>query len=258
MCSRFRYLLFLLPFLASCTVLEDRTDCPCHVYVDLSDRSNYCADSVIVGLHSGSYSGDFEIPSEEFDKGLYVDVPGRKRLQVNVLDKKSSDFLSAGADVIIPIGEQCPRTYMFSQSCDISGEDAVVYVKLHKNYCGVSVIFSSPDPDVYDMVVSGGICGYDSSGIPMAGSFNFEPAFDDSSMSFFCIPRQIDGSLKLGITSGDGPTRVFALGNYILDSGYDWSKEDLDDIAISIDYSATDFRITIDDWTAEEKLEVII
>lgn len=256
MCSRFYAVLPLL-LLAGCSVLEDRTQCPCHLVLEFSDEANHCADSISVALQSGAYSSFFVVSSEDYGVPVKVDVPSRTELNVSALDASSSDSGNDGC-LTISEGEQCPQAYMFTSRCDISAEDAFVYVKLHKNYCGISVSFSSPAPDLYDMVVSGNVCGYSSDGIPLPGRFIYSPSFDENSMSFFCIPRQIDGSLKLGIRYGEGPVRYFALGNYILESGYDWNKEDLDDIVVCIDYAATEIRITVDDWSIEEEYEVVI
>lgn len=256
MCSRFYAVLPLL-LLAGCSVLEDRAQCPCHLVLEFSDEANYCADSISVALQSGAYSSFFVVCSEDYGVPVKVDVPSRTELNVSALDASSSDSGNDGC-LTISEGEQCPQAYMFTSRCDISAEDAFVYVKLHKNYCGISVSFSSPAPDLYDMVVSGNVCGYSSDGIPLPGRFIYSPSFDENSMSFFCIPRQIDGSLKLGIRYGEGPVRYFALGNYILESGYDWNKEDLDDIVVCIDYAATEIRITVDDWSIEEEYDVVI
>lgn len=256
MCSRLCAVLPLL-LLAGCSVLEDREQCPCHLVFDFSDEANCCADSISVALQAGAYSSSFVVSSTEYDSPVKIDVPSRNELNVNALDA-SVAILGRDGRLTITEGEQCPQAYMFTSRCDISAEDAVVYVKLHKNYCGISVSFSSPAPDLYDMVVSGNVCGYSNDGIPLPGKFSYSPSFDENSMSFFCIPRQVDGSLRLGIKYGDGPVRYFALGNYILESGYDWSKEDLDDIVVSIDYAATEIRITVDDWIIEEEYDVVI
>lgn len=246
--------LFLL---VGCSVLEDRTQCPCHIVFDFSDQANYCADSIAVALQSGGYNSSFVVYCPSYEDLVRMDVPSRSVLNVSALGASSAE-LDNDKRLVIPVGEQCPQAYMFTSQYDISAEDASVYVKLHKNYCGISVSFSSPSPDLYDMEVSGNVCGYFGDGSPLPGKFSYSPSFDENSMSFFCIPRQVDGSLRLGIQYGNGPVRYFALGNYILESGYDWTKEDLDDIVVCIDYAATEIRITVDDWSYEEEFEVVI
>ena len=50
------------------------------------------------------------------------------------------------------------------------------------------------------------------------------------------LPVQMDGSLRLNVMAYDGTLlRSFALGEYILQSGYDWNAEDLEDIRIEVD-----------------------
>ena len=43
--------------------------------------------------------------------------------------------------------------------------------------------------------------------------------------------------------------RIFAIGEYILDSGYDWEAPDLGDITLEIDYVDGAARINIDQWS---------
>ena len=64
-----------------------------------------------------------------------------------------------------------------------------------------------------------------------------------------CLPRQRDGSLSLRILFPDsGDIRSFPLGEYILQSGYDWNAADLEDIDVEVDFSLTGVSFTIDAW----------
>lgn len=52
--------------------------------------------------------------------------------------------------------------------------------------------------------------------------------------------------------------REFALGEYIIESGYDWSAPDLADIEIEVDYSKTDVVFKVEDWEKTVSFDVII
>ena len=71
-------------------------------------------------------------------------------------------------------------------------------------------------------------------------------------------PRQKDNSLRLeGIEDGN-LLRVFALGEIIAASGYDWTTENLRDVTVEIDYSKTDVIFTIEGWKQEFSFVVTI
>lgn len=249
-----KWLPALLALFCSCSVLEDRMDCPCRLHLDFSDPGNFCNDSLNVHLAADNYSRNVSIRAEQYVEGLFVTIPNRKGVYINVSD----GLYDNGGEIRIPAGEQCPETYIFASYCDTSSDEAEEHVRVRKNYCGVTVSFTSAGPDNYLMSVTGKICGYSREGIPIEGVFRFSPSFDDRSVSFFRIPRQTDNSLKLGITSSGGTTRSFALGNYIAESGYDWSKADLDDIVLTIDYAATSIHVTVDDWKKDVPYDVVI
>lgn len=256
MFSRIRLSLVLL--LCSCTVLEDRNDCPCHLHLDFSDPANFTTDSLCVHLNSGVYSSQMSLSSNRYNEGITVTVPGRNGVYVNVLDGDSGRYDNDG-EIRIPVGEQCPRTYLFSTFCETSGPESEARVRIRKNYCGVTVSFVSGDAEKYRMTVTGNICGYSREGTPLEGLFRVNPVFDGFSVGFFRVPRQIDNSLMLSVTeASSGLTRNFALGSYIAESGYDWAKADMDDIVLNIDYAATSLSISVDRWERDSSFEVRI
>ena len=62
------------------------------------------------------------------------------------------------------------------------------------------------------------------------------------------LPRQSDASLMLYIDDGDTSVKAFALGQYIVSGGYDWTADDLEDISVSIDFAQTEVLVTVDGW----------
>lgn len=258
MCSSRQIPLFLvLLLLCSCTVLEDRADCPCHLHMDFSDPANLVSDTLCVRLSSGAFSKTILLPSEKYSEGLIVTVPGHSGVNLTVFDNESRRYGSDG-EIRIPVGEQCPHSYLFASFCDTSGPEAEAYVRVRKNYCGLSITFNSGDADNYEMKISGNVCGFGRDALPLSGAFSVAPAFDGSSVGSTRIPRQIDNSLVLSVTSDSGATRNFALGSYIVESGYDWTKADLDDIAVTIDYAATSVSISVGKWEKDISCEVLI
>lgn len=250
--------IFIFSFLfAACSVLEDRTQCPSRLHLDLSDSANMGCDSLMLMVSSPLFRRSEVVGKEDFVSDYVMVVPDRNGVYVNALDNAVAGYDRDGA-FRIPQGEECPEAYMFSSWCDTSEEEAGEYVRLRKNYCGVSLHFTSENADVYEMEVYGEICGYSITGEPERGNFTFKPEFPDGTFCYFRLPRQVDASLRMGISAPDGSERYFALGNYIEESGYDWGKEDLDDIVININYASTSVTISINGWKRVEEFPVVI
>ena len=69
-----------------------------------------------------------------------------------------------------------------------------------------------------------------------------------------CLPRQADDSLELefydkDMTKADGaPVDRLALGDYIRAAGYDWNREDLEDLYVNVDYTDAGVSVAIREW----------
>lgn len=252
MCFNKFKLIGALLILCSCSVLEDRGLCPRLLHIDLSARENYICDSVEVRLYSTEgrlWRGT--VSRNEYEKGLDVRFECRGDFFINVMDKRITALSDVDTDAGLEIvsGGQCPEAYMHFIPCLNDRMELAQKVSISKNYCTVSMDFLAEDLDKYIIDVQGDISGYSLDGAPCGGEFSYRPEIGSARNCSFRVPRQVDASLRLGIRPKDGgDAHYFALGSYIGQSGYDWSKKDLDDICISIDYSATRFVIQINGW----------
>jgi hypothetical protein len=62
----------------------------------------------------------------------------------------------------------------------------------------------------------------------------------------------------MDLTTPEGTVRSFALGNYMLEAGYDWTAPDLEDLSLQLDLSLTaiTFRTTL--WEKVIPLQIEI
>jgi len=245
--------------LSSCSVLEDRTACPCTLYLDMTDPRNGICDTLLVRVCCpDGFSCDLPVSKNLYPDVQTITVPSRHGASIFVIDAAvAADYLSASdGGLSIPLGKQCPPAYMYSSYCDTAGESCVDTVIVSKNYCGVTLNFISEDLELYDICVIGNVSGYSSSGMPVRGKFQYSPS--GTKECYFRLPRQIDESLKLTLAVPGGREKTFALGQYIAQSGYDWTKADLEDLAVTIDYAATNIVVTIDDWSTTIEYDVVV
>ena len=265
MCSEilkpFRGLLCLL-LLLSCSVKEDRSLCPCYLTVDPEAVPGSCGAVFPVSLEvSGARSFRLSQPLEEQDcGGEFTLEVSRPNVFLSVFSGAGSCFVP-GEGLIIPPGEQCPPVRLYSERVMTSGETARAVPVLHKQYCSLTVKIV-PVNDVFlesfHLELEGNVCGYSLDSTPLEGPFRCEAWPTGEGVCTARLPRQKDASLMMQVLDGTHSLRYFALGEYIVESGYDWYSEDLADIFLEIDYAATLFTIRVGEWEKTVQIEVLI
>lgn len=238
--------------LSGCSVKEDRLHCPARLYLDLSKIDNIGSDGVCIHI---SGEGGFDITDtlnhSQIDTVYQTYVP-KGKLTIDVFSPETSSL-------VIPSGSDCPELMMYNEETEIYSEEMWREVVLHKQWALITVNLVFPDGMLYSpykLEIIGSVCGYLPGGRILDGNFDYMPA-SGSPMSVR-VPRQKDNSLTLNIVFEDEVIRSFALGEYINQSGYDWTKPDLEDVVITIDYARTEFIISGKGWSRSVNFEILI
>ena len=240
--------------MAGCSVKEERQDCPCRLMLDLSAVDT----SLVKVLNVQAVSADGVVFSDtlaspKFDEIYVRNVPHR---DVRVLVWGSHE---AEDRLLIPYGNDCPALYMDAFDADTRGEKYFKKVELRKNHCLLSVNFEGREEIPYSLTFRGNVNGYDSYGLPSEGDFScvVYPGNDGGSM--VVVPRQTDSSMLLDVEDpGSSVLKTFAIGEYMERSGYDWTKADLEDAEVVIDYCITGFKIVFKGWDKEYIYDIIL
>lgn len=248
----------------SCTVKEDRSDCPCLLALDLRDVPAVLPTGFFpVGwsVAQGAFSDSGTLSAEDCAGIFHVVVP-RGGVQVYAVAGDEGLF-HEGID--IPPGHGCPPVWLWSAYVDARGETAAATVRLRKEHCLLTIrVRGMPAPRDYRMVVEGVVGGCDGAGRPKEGPFRCEPQTIDTEQDAFvaCLPRQRDASLLLRIedrhAAGTEPLRTFALGHAMAAAGYDWTAPDLEDLSLELDFAASTLTFRSDRWTRTLPFEVVI
>lgn len=244
--------------LAACSVKEDRGCCPCCIMFDLSGAGDV-SDSLHLSLASaGGFLFNAVLPVTEESPDYVVEVPKGQYLS-NVFFG-DEELFSDSRGIVIPEGGQCPPVYMYSERIDASGEYYESRPVLSKNYCLARMRLVCEDASSLDfsLRIRGNVNGYDLCGLPADGVFSFSPEIGQAGWCEVRLPRQKDASLLLDIIDGENVLRSFSLGRIIIESGYDWSARDLDDIELTVDYSRTEVSFIVDDWEKEFTFDITI
>ena len=225
--------------LVSCSIKEDRSDCPCYLTVD--------AERVI------SVDGWFGT------KSLFNVIGGFVDRQV---PRGIVDIVASHGRFSVPEGQQMDSLFAKRIPVDTDGESAYARVTLCKNFATIELDFKDEDDGRtdYDLLATGTISGADARSLnPVEGPFSFipEPKTDGRGYAFR-VPRQKDETLKLLLSKDGNTVETIDLGHLIAKTGFDWKAESLGDIAILCDLPAHTFTITVKEWEGPVTFEITI
>lgn len=237
----------------SCTIKENRCNCPCYLILNFDRVDTTTIFSAKVDFHSDIYgpADSFHYTADlglaDFRKPKVVEVP-RSNIQVNVFSGDDGMYVPYKG-VIIPKGEDCPPLYMHNILVNTEFDTVTDTVRLHKSYCTLSVgMIADGKSKSFEVGVKGNVCGYLDDGSPMEGDFLVVSKMPGGESKQFRLPRQMDTSLSLEIYSGGETIRDFALGDYIARSGYDWGAPDLGDVDVTVDFALAEVVVKIGEW----------
>ena len=242
-----RLLLVCLTWVSCSLIKEDRTACPCALTVEVRDLPAW---PVRFSLSGEGFYQEWEAAR---DTSFMVRVPkGSLRLTA-----VAGALLPRNGAISIPFGYECPPLYAHVALIATPDEAARVQVELHKHFCNLSLTVDGPPGwgEPFWTQIRGGVGGLAPDGAPEDG--NFQCRLDSGGA--IRLPRQRpEDELWMDLTTPDGTVRSFALGNYMLEAGYDWTAPDLEDLPLQLDLSLTAITFRTGMWTRVIPLEIEI
>ncbi len=243
--------------LAGCSIKEDRSDCPCTVLIDFSGLDP--VESPSVGL--AAFTEDRAVLEDTVFAEEYQELYSFRIRRVSSLLNIFSGWtekIPPEDGFVVEEGEQFPPLYLQTVVPDTDSESVSVKADVHKAYCTVTINVKSAGKYSYSLSVRGDCTGYTREGSTVSGAFLCSLSPDDEGLCSVRIPRQYDSSLTLCVLEDQNTLREFAIGEYIVQSGYDWQSEDLEDIEIEIDYARTEVSFKVNEWETTVSFDVII
>lgn len=253
---------------ASCSVKENRVDCPVYVSV-LLDRfyDNSLPDGMVI---FDDADGHFSDNISFFPYlGVGYEYPANRHLSrctvLSGIDRDKVDERS----VTVPYGFQADMVWAYSET--FSAEDDLYTIEAipHKQYCQIKFRFDgtfiAPAPYPWHYRIFGECNGFDLYSFePIEGELCC-PVGPNNFGEYSCIlPRQKENKLLMEIfvpnedSELEGTTEyTIDLGKRFQNVGYDWTKEDLDDIVIKVGFASGGIEIEVVDWTHDYDDEVI-
>ena len=227
--------------LGSCSVKEDRSDCPCWLTV----RASYPNEVVSAWYGTQSIFQD--------EDGQQVDRP---------VPRGTVDLVTSRGSFTVTEGHQMDELFATLTHVDTRAEEVEVIPVLNKQFARVYLEFiDTEDGRVpHTLEVHGNVKGADKRTLqPVSGVFRCTPEESADGGYEMRIPRQKDDSLVLRRFDSEGGEFVpIPLGEIIRKAGFDWTQESLGDISVMANIPAMTFQITVMDWEGPITMTVTI
>lgn len=265
-----RILIILAAFAAaSCTVIERRDGCPCWVSADVS-----CIDPIKTSNAFGSIALFFENDAG-FACSDYLTCEDLDSSSVKIyeLPRAVTDIVAlSGNGVTMPSGphfvpalaeDGYPRLHSWHKRSDLAGEQALIKPFPHKQHCVIRISLEDgfrPESGDLSLHVSGEVCGLDLYSLrPLEGVFEARMPVGPDGRADVAVPRQYPGDRLLArIFRGDEEISCTDVSLLMQNAGYDWGREDLDDISLVIGNFYVGAQLEICPWDSAVEDDVVI
>lgn len=239
-----------------CSVKEIRSLCPCTLVLDFSE-----VDTSVINEVDLYVTDDEDFLLENIlsydDLGCeYVTEVPRRLIHIGVWSGLERTYDGNGLTILY--GEDCPPVYFHTAETDADAETVRDVVHMRKKHCVMTVKFEWKEDDLEGIFLHGNVDGYDRNGSPTPGEFMYELNQDEDGNCQAILPRQLDDSLVLEVNDGSGVLKIFPLGEYIAESGYDWNEPDLKDITMVLDIAILQVTLTVQGWDTSHKFDIVI
>ena len=257
-------------------VLEDRIDCPSMLLFDIENADSFEGVNR-VHIEACSQTDQAFLTA---DTTFVHDIQNHSfYLKVKKLDTVKGygvmGFEGARKEGtfkwVVDEGANYVPLFRFAYDKDPSLEESVLLpVEFVKDFCRVTFRFShydqlgyAGDKFPFRLSVIGHTVGIDaSSGIPVKGTFRYEPVEEDGGTYRFIVPRQADHKLSMelyGIPERgqqEGLAESFNLWDLFQEqAGFSWDAKNLADVNLEFDYKEWKFLISVAEWEKGDNLE---
>ena len=239
----------------SCSVKEDRVECPCWLSVCLKDVSDKKDVTVSEWLDTKEMLSRETVAVQDYTctpyyekqvpKGYVSIAVYRGKTRMNIEDYK----------LMIPKGFDSDSLYAYCHRVDCSKESALDTAEIHKQFATVFLGMKNSNdgkPYPYTIRVKSDVSGFNLVTLePVAGEFSYEPEplGAEKNQFVFRLPRQMDDSFNIEILEKGTVIETMNLGKIIEeDKNYSWNALDLDDIYIGVDFALARVTLNIIPW----------
>jgi len=249
----FLLIITTLALLPSCSVLEDRHECPCILEINTSITQK---GSVV------DIAGFDENGRVLYDRFQRDSCPKRYEREVHRCSLSVTGLLSDGMNehsddgrvISIRRGMQADSIFSGVTRVDASGETASSTVSLHKQFTTINLFQEQEREDSgdYRVEVRGDCAGFDVLSLSsVRGEFFYETPFPAEGTSFRILRIDEESSIWVSIVDveSEETIRSFKISQLMKNAGYDCNALDLQDVEIYVSLASMDCLLSITEWS---------
>lgn len=249
----------MLTVLCSCSVKEDRSLCPCYVdmIVDEFVRDGFSSGTVAFSSDNFDFRENIAL-AEHVPEGYSLAVP-RKPVRAACVCGLDKCRIS-GNCISVPPGEASDPIMSYRESFLPQGDEHVLYAVPHKQYCRIDFLLENPMegfPYVFRVRSDcSGLGVFDLD--PVRGNFN-AMVYPNTLGEYrtLLLRQSVDAVLLLDVLLPAGGSEwelqyTVNLSDALAAASYDWTKEDLDDVSVKVDYARAEVSVEISEWEGNE------
>lgn len=248
--------------LSSCSIKEDRAECPCWLtlyYDNVIHMHDYSKALVTVFASEVVVQENVDIIPLE---GVGNEYPVPRRENIAMCAVGHENLWWKHDTLTVPTGLDWGRVFLDTQHVDCSGDLAEAVFDVHKEYCQVNfILVGLNDASTYPFDIRvrancNGVRMRDRK--PVHGAFTTYAQPENTAELFRVrVPRQEANEMTMDLLhkrpdhdyKEDDLLMTLDLGNAMSAVGYNWGKEDLDDIYVTVDFVLGTYSVTIIPWT---------
>jgi len=244
----------------SCSVKEDRTECPVYVSV-LTDRF------VEQGLSDGgiSFAAARPVSQETVSFLSYVERGYEQACpRGSVLTGVKNSRLTDATLEVLP-GQQAGLVWAYAESFSARADEYVVEAVPHKQYCLIRFLFDgspkAPGDYPWRFRLKAECAGMDLYTLePLEGPYSAVVGPNALGEWYGVLPRQKSNNMLLELFLPDEGSTTEGRTDYLIDlgkafeeQGYDWTLEDLKDIEVRVGFTSAEVTLTVRDWEGDDQ-----
>ena len=254
---------FILPAFTACSVKENRAACPCYASILVDDFILAGFSEALLSVSADRLVCRDDIRLREYEDGGYEATLGRNTNRVSLVSGLQKMTIK-GDSLVVAYGMEADPIWLYSEKFFCREDSYIVRARPHKQYCRLEIVLkglSAEDRSSCSFRVKAACCGLDIySRTALEGEYAASAERGLDGNFSVRVPRQNGGGLLVEAYNGipgEEPLLIDA-GKMLRSAGYDWSREDLRDVSITVDYAKAEVSLRILDWNPDDIYKDII
>lgn len=228
---------FMLPILlccsSSCSIKEDRADCPLIYNLTIMGNHSSSREMTIGIWQDDAVLENQEIPASNTETTVEYLIP-KGAFTVSIVSGVERCSVDDGK-ILVTNGKDSDRIYAWYRETASHEDFLRDTATLHKQFANFTFM-TGGEAEFDKVTIESRTSGMDLRSLePVEGIFKCSASTASSRQVSFILPRQKDQGkdLTLHLRTHDGTEFLLDIGGMIMEAGYNWDDTDLKDIVLS-------------------------